>query len=181
MPPVPTRGNIHLSSHDYDAGFLSSMVHDAGFPYSTTGDLSGPICIVPTIPTYDSCRGSTILLAGAPRAPPTGNTEFLAAKTETQLEFGFAKEVSNPNVTYLYQKVGAQGEHLKFGITDNPATRYSAAELNGGRLRIIGQGERSELLGLERQLHETLPIGPEERQLFYIQKQIEKGLKPPPY
>jgi hypothetical protein len=37
------------------------------------------------------------------------------------------------------------------------------------------------MLSLERQLHETLPIGPEERQLFYIQKQVQKGLKPPPY
>jgi hypothetical protein len=34
---------------------------------------------------------------------------------------------------------------------------------------------------LERQLHETLPIGPEERQSFYIQKQVEQGMKPPPY
>lgn len=83
--------------------------------------------------------------------------------------------------TYLYQKVGPAGEHLKFGITANPATRYTAAELNGGRLRIIAQGERSEMLRLERQLHETLPLGPEERQLFYIQKQIENGLRPPPY
>jgi len=103
------------------------------------------------------------------------------ATRATQLEFQFAKDVGSSDVTYLYQKVGAQGEHLKFGITDNPATRYTAAELNGGSLRIIGQGERSEMLSLERQLHETLPIGPEERQLFYIQKQAQKGLKPPPY
>jgi hypothetical protein len=94
---------------------------------------------------------------------------LLAAKTGVQ------------DATYLYQKVGAQGEHLKFGITKNPATRYTQEELAGGRLRIIGQGERSEMLRLERQLHETLPIGPEEAQKFYIQKQIEKGLKPPPY
>lgn len=110
---------------------------------------------------------------------------FLAAEATatraTQLEFQFAKDVGSSDVTYLYQKVGAQGEHLKFGITDNPATRYTAAELNGGSLRIIGQGERSEMLSLERQLHEMLPIGPEERQLFYIQKQVQKGLKPPPY
>lgn len=83
--------------------------------------------------------------------------------------------------TYLYQKVGAHGEHLKFGITKSPATRYTQEQLAGGRLRIIGRGERSEMLRLERQLHETLPIGPEERQLFYIQKQIEKGLRPPPF
>ena len=83
--------------------------------------------------------------------------------------------------TYLYQKVGAAGEHLKFGVTVSPATRYSAADLNGGRLRIIARGERSDMLRLERQLHETLPLGPEELQLYYIQKQIANGLRPPPY
>jgi len=84
-------------------------------------------------------------------------------------------------LTSLYQKVGAKGEHLKFDITENPATRYSASELNGGRLRILATGKREEMLQLERSLHETLPLGPEERQLFYIQKQIEQGYLPPPY
>jgi RHS repeat-associated protein len=110
-----------------------------------------------------------------------GDAAAQAADTGTQMEFQFAKELSNPGVTYLYQKVGAQGEHLKFGITVDPATRYTAAELNGGRLRIIAQGENEEMLRLERQLHETLPIGPEEGQIFYIQKQVQKGLRPPPY
>jgi hypothetical protein len=32
---------------------------------------------------------------------------------------------------------------------------------------------------LERELHGTLPLGPEEGQKFYIQKQMEKGLLPP--
>jgi RHS repeat-associated protein len=83
--------------------------------------------------------------------------------------------------TFLYQKVGAQGEHLKFGVTNNPATRYSRAQLAGGRLRLVAEGARSAMLKLERKLHETLPIGPEEKQAFYVDKQIEKGLKPPPY
>lgn len=34
------------------------------------------------------------------------------------------------------------------------------------------------MLRLERLLHETLPLGPEERQLFYIQLQLKKGLAP---
>ena len=37
------------------------------------------------------------------------------------------------------------------------------------------------MLALERELHEKLPIGPEEGQSFYIKKQVEQGLKPPPY
>jgi hypothetical protein len=80
----------------------------------------------------------------------------------------------------LYQKIGAEGEHLKYGITKNPETRYTVAELAGGRLKILAEGPRKDMLQLERNLHETLPFGPEEGQLFYIKKQMEKGLSPPP-
>ena len=122
---------------------------------------------------YDSASKLPTDEIGSPTAATrsafAGFSKLLAAKTGAK------------DLNYLYQKVGAQGEHLKFGVTKNPATRYTQEELAGGRLRIVGQGERSEMLRLERQLHETLPIGPEERQLLYIQKQIEKGLKPPPY
>jgi hypothetical protein len=122
---------------------------------------------------------------------PHGPFSHLTPREEELQTAGLALTATGPiglvrggiarGTTYLYQKVGAAGEHLKFGITGNPATRYTGAELNGGQLRIIAQGERSEMLRLEWQLHETLPIGPEERQLFYIQKQVEQGLKPPPY
>ncbi|WP_332852401.1 RHS repeat domain-containing protein, partial [Duganella sp. S19_KUP01_CR8] len=82
---------------------------------------------------------------------------------------------------YLYQKVDAGGQHLKYGTTINPTTRYSAKQLNGGRLKILAQGTSEDMLKLERDLHETLPIGPEEFQKFYIQMQTDKGLLPPPY
>ncbi|MBX9703203.1 MAG: hypothetical protein K2X39_03530 [Silvanigrellaceae bacterium] len=81
----------------------------------------------------------------------------------------------------LYQKIGPNGEHLKFGISKNPGTRYTATELNGGKLKIIAQGSRKEMLRLERNLHSTLPIGPEERQKGYINIQAAKGYKIPPY
>ena len=83
--------------------------------------------------------------------------------------------------TYLYQKVSATGEHLKFGVTKNPITRYTQSELAGGQLNIIAQGTQDDMLQLERSLHSTLPIGPEEGQTFYIQQQIDQGLQPPPY
>lgn len=83
--------------------------------------------------------------------------------------------------TILYQKVGPNGEHLKFGVTKNPDNRYTQSQLAGGKIKIIASGERVAMLALERKLHETLPIGPEERQAFYIKKQTDKGLKPPPY
>jgi hypothetical protein len=53
--------------------------------------------------------------------------------------------------------------------------------MNGGSLNILARGPKQDMLALERSLHEWLPIGPEERQLFYIQKQIANGLRPPPY
>lgn len=91
------------------------------------------------------------------------------------------KAFNKTNNTVLYQKVGPNGEHLKFGISKNPATRYTSSELNGGRLKIVAQGSRQEMLRLERNLHSTLPIGPEERQKCYINIQASKGYKIPPY
>jgi RHS repeat-associated protein len=95
-------------------------------------------------------------------------------------------------VVYLYQKVSATGEHLKFGITKNPnfqlgvgrvpgPSRYSAGKMGNGALRIVASGTREEMEALEHTLHSTLPIGSGEGQSVYIQIQTVKGLKPPPY
>jgi hypothetical protein len=59
-----------------------------------------------------------------------------------------------------------------------------ADRATGGRAaeqRVLTSGTKQEMLALERKVHETLPIGPEERQSFYIDKQVAKGLRPPPY
>ena len=53
---------------------------------------------------------------------------------------GGIKGAASRSTSYLYQKVGPLGEHLKFGITNNPATRYTAEQLAGSRLRILAQG-----------------------------------------
>ena len=90
-------------------------------------------------------------------------------------------KVLSKDLTYLYQKLGPNGEHLKYGIAKDPATRYTQEELGGGRLKILTSGSRQDMLRLERNLHETLPIGREEGQKFYIQKQIDRGYVPPPY
>ncbi len=94
---------------------------------------------------------------------------------------GVITKTVGKDLTYLYQKVGPSGEHLKFGITKTPGSRYTEEELAGGRLKILAEGSRKDILQLERNLHETLPIGREEGQGFYVQKQIDKGLTPPPY
>jgi hypothetical protein len=78
--------------------------------------------------------------------------------------------------------IGPKGARIRLEkFHYNPGTRYTREELGGGSLRIVASGDRADMLRLERSLHETLPLGPEERQLFYIQKQVEAGLRPPPY
>ena len=72
-------------------------------------------------------------------------------------------------------------EHLKYGYTKNPETRYTQAEMNGGRLNILAYGPKEGMLALERNLHENLPIGPEEGQTFYLGIRVAKDLRPPRY
>jgi hypothetical protein len=79
------------------------------------------------------------------------------------------------------KRVGTDPKGLKYGYTKNPETRYTQAEMNGGRLNILAYGPKEDMLELERNLHENLPIGPEEGQTFYIWIQVAKGLRPPPY
>lgn len=53
-------------------------------------------------------------------------------------------------------------------MTKNPLRRYTQKELAGGELKITAKNcDKSKILELERKLHETLPLGPEERQLYY--------------
>src|SRR6267142_2035281 len=94
---------------------------------------------------------------------------------------GGGEAKTEKGLTYLYEKLGAKSEHLKYGITNNPLTRYTAEELAGGKLKILASGSRQAMLALERNLHSTLPMGREEHQLIYVIKQILKGLRPPPY
>ncbi len=60
-------------------------------------------------------------------------------------------------------------------MTKNLVRRYTQKQLAGGRLKIIAKScNKSKILELERTLHETLPLGPEERQIYY---QIFQALK----
>ena len=83
--------------------------------------------------------------------------------------------------TYLYQKLAADGTHLKYGVTVNLATRYTKAELAGGRLKVLASGANKDILRLERNLHSTMPIGAEEGQKVYLRIQEAAGLLLPPY
>ena len=113
-------------------------------------------------------------------ADTAGDVTKKTHKSGEQLLFDFMDSSPAPTV-YLYQKLGAHGEHLKFGTTANPLTRYTSKELAGGRLSVLTSGSQKDMLSLERRIHETLPIGREEGQSIYIGVQARKGLRPPPY
>lgn len=57
----------------------------------------------------------------------------------------------------LYERYDADGNFLKYGISQNPSTRYTQKELAGGFLIETKTGPRKEILKTERDLVETNP------------------------
>ena len=113
--------------------------------------------------------------------PGGAEAKGLEGSVEVAAHAGPAARLASERITYLYQKVSATGEHLKYGITMDLRGRYSAAELAGGRLRVLASGSRADMLALERNLHTYLPIGPEENQGIYHSIQAALGYRLPPY
>ncbi|HLB49908.1 MAG TPA: hypothetical protein VJL59_23055, partial [Anaerolineales bacterium] len=70
----------------------------------------------------------------------------------------FSKALLSTSTTYLYQLVDkTTGQHLKFGISSTPRTRYSQVFMSDKTMRIISSGSRAEMLASERWLVERLP------------------------
>jgi hypothetical protein len=75
----------------------------------------------------------------------------------------------------LYAKVDKDGNFLKWGISQNPPTRYSKSQLEGGKLNdnyVHGTGTRSDILDRERKLVERFP-GPENHEPWAGRKKSE--------
>jgi len=81
---------------------------------------------------------------------------------------GFAQWVRNPlkihgnsmqssKLTYLYRLETRAGEFLKWGISSNPAGRYSSSYMLNKYLKPIAHGPRRDMLKLERMHVETNP------------------------
>jgi hypothetical protein len=61
------------------------------------------------------------------------------------------------NTAYLYRLEGTDGEHLKWGGSDNPSTRYPEGFMRGKQLVIQDEGQRSLILDIEREMIEIDP------------------------
>ena len=60
----------------------------------------------------------------------------------------------------LYGKFDADGNFQKWGISDNPQTRYTSKELDGGYVKEYRTGPRDQIMDRERRLTERFP-GPQ--------------------
>ena len=108
-----------------------------------------------------------------PVAGPNGTISVSAAKRQDPPVPGGGGgdgKGLDKETTYLYDKLDRYGNHMKYGITNNPKTRYTRAQLAGGRLKLLLRGTREDILAMERWMHENLPLGPEEGQEFYIKR-----------
>ncbi|WP_201511870.1 hypothetical protein [Psychrobacter alimentarius] len=65
--------------------------------------------------------------------------------------------------TEIYQKYDAEGNYLKTGISQNANTRYTDAEIDGGRIRVIGERPRNKAVQIERNITERNP-GPDNKE-----------------
>ncbi len=65
--------------------------------------------------------------------------------------------------TEIYQKYDAEGNYLKTGISQNANTRYTDAEIDGGRIRVIGERPRNKAVQIERNITERHP-GPDNKE-----------------
>lgn len=65
----------------------------------------------------------------------------------------------------LYRLETRRGQFLKWGVSQNPRTRYPAWFMRGKRLVVMKQGPRREMLRIERGLVELLP-GPMNREAW---------------
>ena len=67
---------------------------------------------------------------------------------------GYGNSLKSTKTTTLYELVDAAGNHLKWGITSNPLTRYSQKFLmsSGARLDPVLTGTRSSMANIERSL-----------------------------
>ncbi len=70
--------------------------------------------------------------------------------------------LNSPRLTRLYQIVERRGGsevNVKYGVTSraNPLSRYSKSFMEGRQMRILNEGSRRDMLGLERNLVERDP------------------------
>ena len=96
---------------------------------------------------------------GALRDPLTGRFAANPARVRPPTSSIHGNSLGSGRLTSLYQLFGRDGTYLKTGVTSeaNPLSRYTQAFMEDKFMRIINQGPRNEMVGLERLIVEHDP------------------------
>jgi hypothetical protein len=73
------------------------------------------------------------------------------------IESVHGNSLMSPRTAYLYRLETKGGDFLKWGISQDPYTRYSQTFMLKNNIRIFGQGTRAEMSALERYMVESQP------------------------
>src|SRR6185312_16685164 len=84
--------------------------------------------------------------SGACRVPPLKD-EVKVGPVEDKAEHG---NTAGSQPAEVYAKYDKNGNFLKWGVSNNPDTRYDKAEIGSGSVERIAQGPRNQMLKLER-------------------------------
>jgi hypothetical protein len=131
------------------AGAGTRFVAELLIAKKVAGPKGGPVELVEAPTTFRDAGGRLrtsdgrfAFDGGAKKAKPSAGTHGNTAGTQEAV---------------LYERYDAEGKFLKHGISQDPAKRYSKAELAGGYLIETQRGPRVEILAIERELVETNP------------------------
>ena len=65
--------------------------------------------------------------------------------------------LASPRTAYLYRLEDAEGNFLKWGVTQDMAKRYPQSYMLGKRIEEVARGTRADIIRVERGLVETQP------------------------
>lgn len=122
-PGLATHNNCYMGS----ASFCSGQVHEAAFsPFDLLGGVTSLL---------RSLAGYSAVSAPAAIVPVIHGNSINSTRT-----------------AYLYELSMKSGEFLKYGVSQNPYTRYPNAVMYNKNVDVIMSGSRREMLALEREL-----------------------------
>ena len=106
---------------------------------------------------YASRAGATTYRDSALRLRNANGTFAYDGGPQCKIGGGTHGNTAGSQPAFLYARYDAEGNFLKWGVTQDLASRYTRAELNGGYLTEIREGPRSTILQIEHWLVETKP------------------------
>ena len=81
----------------------------------------------------------------------------IAPESQGTFRLIHGNSLSSPRTAYLYRLEDAEGNLLKWGVTQDMAKRYPQSFMDDKLMQEVGRGTRADMIRLERGLVETQP------------------------